>query len=191
VTASSDQTIPILEPHCRELFEYWRSLRAETAPHPPLRERFDVLDLDRAALPWIFVHEVEGDDRPSRRYRCRLAGTGVVATVKMDPTGQYMDAMMLPDLYAQRVQRFHACVDRAEPIYYRTHLAMEGREFIPLSRILLPFSEIAGGPVRFIYSVLIFGAPQQIDDTFRGGNELLCFAYTQDDWAPLPLLGEA
>lgn len=130
------ETVPNLERECAVLFKTWQSKMAERNGFA-LKADIDPLDLPSFVLPYVFIYQRE--PHPDRvRFKCRLAGTALVAGFGKDPTGHYLDEMMDPAFYPTRSRFFELSATSQCPIYYSGTLAVKERDFIAFSRILLP-----------------------------------------------------
>ena len=85
---------PNLDPDLRfesqvlvDLSRYWQTVRADKPA--PSRADIDPLGIPSALLPHILLVDVER--QPETRFRWRLIGTHVTASLKRDSTGRYWD----------------------------------------------------------------------------------------------------
>lgn len=98
-------------PRLIKLYDYWRSIRPLGASLPG-RQHFDPVAVP-GLLPGIWLLDVQ---REPFRLRYRLAGTGIVAAVRQEVTGMWLDeahpgAMENLDF----VKRYRAVVERGAP----------------------------------------------------------------------------
>ncbi len=89
----------------RRAYDWWRSLPRQTAAHGPGLNLPDRTEIDPCAIPdllphvvlWAVLRQPDG----SLRYRCRLAGTGMVEVHGHEFTGQWME-----DFHGARMRAF-------------------------------------------------------------------------------------
>jgi hypothetical protein len=98
-------------PRIARLFRYWRAIRPPDLPLPG-RQHFDPIAVPEL-LPGIWLLDVQ---REPFRLRYRLAGTGIVAAVRREVTGLWLDqahpgAMETLDF----VRRYRGVVERGAP----------------------------------------------------------------------------
>lgn len=98
-------------PRVTRLYRYWRAIRPPDAPLPG-RQHFDPVAVPEL-LPGIWLLDVQ---REPFRLRYRLAGTGIVAAVRHEVTGMWLDeahpgAMENADF----VKRYRGVVERGTP----------------------------------------------------------------------------
>lgn len=129
-------------------FEFWRGCRQ--GEHPPLKARIDPVAMPRQILPNLFLYELVG-----HRFRCRLAGTAIVAAFDDDPTGRYLDDMVSADAVDGRTRLFTGVIERAVPVVYGGQLARTGRSVLSFKRLLLPVST-TGASVDIVFGMVIF-----------------------------------
>ena len=79
----------INDPILTQLYDYWVSRRPDDKL--PSRADIDPVDMPRAALPYVILAEIGGDDG---RIRYRLVGTVMVREWGTDFTGKYLDEIM-------------------------------------------------------------------------------------------------
>jgi hypothetical protein len=118
------------------MFDAWQTKIAEKNGRV-LKGDIDPLDLPSYVIPSVFIYQRE--QHPDRvRFKCRLAGTSLVAAFGRDPTRRYLDEMMDPQFYPARSKFFEIAATTRCPLYYSGTLALKERDFIAFSRILLP-----------------------------------------------------
>ncbi|HLZ66063.1 MAG TPA: PAS domain-containing protein [Aliidongia sp.] len=147
-----------------DCFEFWRSRRTGAAVPP--KAAIDPVVMPRHILPFLFLYERTIDGR----FRCRLAGTSVCAAFQNDPTGRYLDDLILPTVRASRIRLFEGVVERARPVVYGGNVAEPGRTWIKFRRVMMPIA-IRGAAADGIFGMVIFpdfelrkSSPRLVDD---------------------------
>jgi hypothetical protein len=160
-------------------FDFWRSRRNGLAVPP--KRTIDPVEMPPAIIPFLFLYERTDEGR----FRCRLAGTAVCAAFQNDPTGRYLDQMILPAALPSRQRLFEGVVERALPVAYGGMVAEPGRTWIKFRRLMTPIA-IRGTAADGIFGMVIFpdfelrkSAPKLVDD---GVPDLEAWA-TSDDLA--------
>lgn len=160
-----------------DCFEFWRSRRAGLAV--PAKSTIDPVVMPVHIIPFLFLYE----RTPENRFRCRLAGTAVCSAFQNDPTGRYLDEMILPTVRSSRIRLFEGVVERALPVAYSGNVAEPGRTWIKFRRLMMPIA-IKGTEADGIFGMVIFpdfelrkAGPRLVDD---GLPELESWA-TPDD----------
>ena len=145
-------------------FTFWRSRRAGSAAPP--KSAIDPVEMPQHIIPHLFLYERTSDGR----FRCRLAGTALCNAFQSDPTGQYLDDMLLPAGRASRIRLFQGVVDRVLPVVYSGNVAEAGRTWIKFRRLLMPIT-IRGTAPDGIFGMVIFpgfelrrSGPKLVDD---------------------------
>lgn len=162
-----------------DCFGFWRSRRAGAAVPP--KAAIDPVEMPPHIIPFLFLYERTGDGR----FRCRLAGTSVCSAFQNDPTGRYLDEMILPTVKANRARLFGGVVERSLPVAYSGNVAEPGRTWIKFRRLMMPIA-IKGTEADGIFGMVIFpdyelrkSSPKLVDD---GLPDLEAWA-TPDDLA--------
>jgi len=132
-----------------DCFAFWRSRRVGLAVPP--KSTIDPVEMPPHIIPFLFIYERTEDDR----FRCRLAGTAVCAAFQNDPTGRYLDDMVLPTVRANRARLFSGVVDRSLPVAYAGNVAEAGRTWIKFRRLMMPIA-IKGTAADGIFGMVIF-----------------------------------
>jgi hypothetical protein len=128
------------DPRFRAFFDYWQ----ERAPPGllPGRQHIDPIDIP-ALLPGIVLYDVVGDpagDLAALRFRFRLVGTMMCETVGVDPTGRFLDEMVLTDK-KDAVQAAFVSVARDRAAHYwENPLWSADRTYVRLQRLALPLA---------------------------------------------------
>ncbi|HEV2675758.1 MAG TPA: PAS domain-containing protein [Aliidongia sp.] len=162
-----------------DCFAFWQSRRAGR-PAPP-KSIIDPVAMPQHIIPHLFLYERTGDGR----FRCRLAGTAICEAFQHDPTGQYLDDMILPSVRISRIRLFEDVVERVLPIAYSGNVAEAGRTWIKFRRLMMPIT-IGGSVPDGIFGMVVFpgfelrkSGPKLVDD---GMPEMEIWA-TPDDLA--------
>lgn len=180
---------PRLEAECAALLEVWRSKASENKGLV-LKEHIDPLELPPSVLPAIFIYMREAG--PERvRFKCRLAGTSLVAAFGREPTQRYLDEMMDPAFYPVRSRFFELSATGGYPIYYRGTLALKDRDFIAFSRILLPVRRVPSDPTtEVLIGAMVFLNPGTVAESdlehAKAHDGVICaFRFRDGSWAPI------
>lgn len=107
----------------------------------PSRPDLDPIEIPSEVLPSLYLVDVESTSESRRNYRFRLIGTAIAARSGRDATG--MDfAKAYPNLadYSAHKMVYDDVVTSAEPMHDEYPMRVEGRDFIRVSRLLLPLS---------------------------------------------------
>jgi len=150
----SSELPPDCNPEIRKIVEYWRSI------HPgaglPGRKHFDPLDIPQL-LPSIRMIDVVGDPP---RFRTRLMGTKMVASVGKDHSGKWLDEAFTDFEKSSAYLGLHAVVRTRALNWRRGHPAMmHGKEYIIIERVYLPFARDAE-TVDMILTYVMLGDSQ-------------------------------
>jgi hypothetical protein len=132
-----------------DCFEFWRSRRVGSAV--PRKSMIDPVEMPAHIIPFLFLYERTEDGR----FRCRLAGTAVCGAFQNDPTGRYLDDMVLPAVKANRARLFGGVVERSLPVAYAGHVAEPGRTWVKFRRVMMPIA-IKGSGADGIFGMVIF-----------------------------------
>lgn len=134
-------------PHLRELLAFWEARRTERSL--PLHADLDPIEM-REFLPILSVLDVE---ESPRRYRVRLAGTGINRAFGQDHKGRYFDQMRH---LVGATCLFDHVVSTASPGFERVELDVLKPPLKGFEVLAAPLSAEPGGPVRFILGGLEF-----------------------------------
>ena len=147
-----------------DCFAFWRSRRAGVTVPP--KSSIDPVEMPQHISPHLFLSERTSDGR----FRCRLAGTAVCHAFQTNPTGRYLDEMLLPVARANRIRLFQGVVERALPVAYCGNVAEPGRTWIKFRRLMMPIT-IGGAEPDGIFGMVIFpdfdlrhGSPKLVDE---------------------------
>lgn len=124
------------DPRFRDFFAYWK--RAAPQGLLPGRQHIDPMDIP-ALLPGIVLYDVVDEgERP--RFRFRLVGTMMCAVVGTDPTGRFLDEMVMADKKDEVRDAFTAVARTRCAHYWENPLWTVDRTFIRLQRLALPLA---------------------------------------------------
>jgi hypothetical protein len=73
-----------------------------------------------------------------RRFRCRLAGTGLSEIYGFEPAGLYLEDVMPSDAVAVRIALYEKCLGDPCAVFSRIRFAVPGREFVASDRLYVP-----------------------------------------------------
>lgn len=114
----------------------------QMATHGSLLPGRDFLDPARYGYVdgMLLVVDVEHCEGDRCRYRYRSAGRHFVETLKVDPSGSYMDQHPESDFAVQAMRACDLVVKSRRPIHARADRVIEGRPF-RIEFLLLPVAE--------------------------------------------------
>ena len=121
------------DPRLHVVFDYWRSKRGARAM--PARQDIDPAEL-ASVLPYLMLIDVE--DGP--RFRYRLFGTAVVEAFGMDPTGQYIDVVMVGAYKTFLLDLYMDILARQKPVYSTSIYGTKRDARMWTQRLMLPLS---------------------------------------------------
>jgi hypothetical protein len=138
MTSAADLSLPsdAKDPRFRDFFAYWQ--RKAPAGRLPGRQHIDPLEIPRL-LAHIALYDVvrEADDF---RFRFRLVGTGVAATLGADNTGRFIDEIMEAGPYEPLHAAYSQLVRHHTPQYWQRNLPFANRDFLAVQRLGLPLA---------------------------------------------------
>ncbi|HYE52000.1 MAG TPA: PAS domain-containing protein [Azospirillaceae bacterium] len=140
----------------RSCLDYWLSLPVPAGAQAPLKRSLDPVEMPRRMLPHLFIYE----RTPDGRFRCRLSGTAVVTLSGRDPTGRYLEELVLPRGLPSRLRLFEGVLAQRRPVLYRGHLMVRAAEWKPFQRLLLPLAD-EDMAVRFVFGMVDVPAARQ------------------------------
>ena len=147
----SSELPPDCHPEIREIAAYWRSIHPQSGL--PGRQHFDPVDIPHL-LPAIRMLDVVGNPP---RFRTRLMGTRIVASVGEDHTGKWMDEVFPGFENSSACLGMNAVVRTGKLNWRRGNPKLiEGKEFMVIERIYLPFAR-DGRTVDMILSYVLLG----------------------------------
>lgn len=130
------ETLPPMSP-VQEAYAYWQALSKNG--RNPARQAIDPTTIGVETLPHIVLIDVE--DRPERRFRYRLVGTGVTRIFGADYTGNYLDEMGQGQVFG-RIQAFYSlvCDEQRPALLHGSYVAKSGIAF-DVARLAMPLTE--------------------------------------------------
>jgi hypothetical protein len=133
---------------------YWSGKRG--AQPMPSRRQIDPLELGPAILPHLMLVDVE----PGPRFRYRLFGTAVSEAFGTDPTGQYIDAVMVGTYKAFLLGLYSDLLTMKKPVYSTSIYGTQLRTKMWTQRLMLPLSS-DGDTVDMVLACQVFlhGSP--------------------------------
>ncbi len=143
-------TNDISQPEIRVILDYWLSKRGTNVV--PTVKAIDPSEISPALLPWLFLFRRE----ESGRYRCSLAGTGIVRINGSDPTGRYLDDASQEGNEGERPDLFDHVVNTAMPRCYRGRWRVSRESERGFTRLLLPVSN-TDGVIDHVFGIVRFG----------------------------------
>jgi hypothetical protein len=147
----SDELPPDCHPEIRMIVDYWRSIHPEAGL--PGRQHFDPVDIPKL-LPSIRLIDVVGDPP---RFRIRLMGTRMAASVGDDHTGQWLDETFEDFEQSSAFLGLNAVHHTGKLNWRRGNpKMMHGKEFMTIERVYLPFAK-DGKIVDMILTYVLLG----------------------------------
>lgn len=151
ISWSPDAVLVCRAETARLALAYWQDLRGERTM--PALGDLDVLEMPRTILPNVGLIDIEYGPQP--RYRWRLIGTAITATLGRDMTGRYWDEVYAEDILqmfagpANQVQEHHI------PVRFTGRAHVPGKEIYDTEHLYMPLSD-GGGRVARIFMVTVF-----------------------------------
>lgn len=136
------------------VLKYWAAKRGAAAM--PSRRQIDPLELGPAVLPHLMLVDVE----PGPRFRYRLFGTAVAEAFGNDPTGQYIDAVMVGSYRDFLLGLYGDLVAMKKPVYSTSIYGAQRQGKMWTQRLMLPLSG-DGNTVDMVLACQVFlhGSP--------------------------------
>jgi len=147
-------SVDILDAGLKRFYEEWLANRStNNFPHP---DSIDLLDYAEDASRWSILDVIDGGEA----FYVRMCGSQIVALVGVDFTGQRLsrDLSELPGIAIQnRIgTMFRTVIDTSSPIIFGPKTSsVEGKEFLTLNSICLPFSDDGKSVTRIIHALAI------------------------------------
>ncbi len=149
------ETIPFqdADSRLRKVYDYWQQKRGVRAM--PARR-----DIDPAELVSVLPHLILVDVEPGPRFRYRLFGTAVVEAFGSDPTGQYIDVVMVGAYKAFLLGLYNDLVVSKKPVYSTSIYGGKREAQLWTQRLMLPLSS-DGETVDKVLAIQVFihGSP--------------------------------
>lgn len=128
------------DPRFAEFFAYWQ--RRAPPGRLPGRQHIDPVDIP-GLLAGIVLFDVVGDAaaRPAAlRFRFRLVGTLMCETLGVDPTGRFLDEVVLSDKKDAVQAAFVSIVRDRAAHYWENPLWSADRTYVRVQRLALPLA---------------------------------------------------
>jgi len=141
------------DPRLRQVYDYWQQKRGTRAM--PARRDIEPMEL-KAVLPQLILVDVE----EGPRFRYRLFGTAVVEAFGSDPTGKYIDEVMVGAYKAFLLGLYNDMLASKKPIYSTSIYGTKRDTKLWTQRLMLPLSS-DGQAVDKVLAVQVFihGSP--------------------------------
>jgi hypothetical protein len=141
------------DPRLHQVYAYWQQKRGARAM--PARRDIDPAEL-RSVLPYLMLIDVEAGPR----FRYRLFGTAVVEAVGMDPTGRYIDEVMIGAYKTFLLGLYHDMLTMKKPIYSTSIYGTKRETKLWTQRLMLPLSSDGANVDKvFACQVFLHGSP--------------------------------
>jgi hypothetical protein len=129
------ETIPFhdADPRLHQVYSYWQQKRG--ARLMPSRRDIEPADLV-AVLPHLMMIDVE----EGPRFRYRLFGTAVVEAFGSDPTGKYIDEVMVGTYKTFLLGLYNDLVTSKKPVYSTSIYGGKRDTMLWTQRLMLPLS---------------------------------------------------
>lgn len=155
-----DITDDISQPEIRVILDYWLSKRGADVV-PPVKA-INPSEISPDLLPWLFLFRRE----ETGRFRCSLAGTGIVRIDGFDSTGRYLEDALQGVDKKDRTKLFDDVVRSAMPLCYRGRQPVSENIERSFTRLLLPVSG-GSGAIDHVFGIIRFGALEPAATTRR------------------------
>ncbi len=141
------------DPRLHQVYDYWQRKRGARAM--PARRDIDPTEL-AAVLPHLMVVNVE----PGPRFRYRLFGTAVVEAFGIDPTGKYIDEVMVGAYKTFLLGLYNDLIASKKPVYSTSIYGTKRDTKLWTQRLMLPLSS-DGDAVDKVLAIQVFvhGSP--------------------------------
>ena len=132
---NEDPYLTIWSPPLRDMLEHYTLMRGDRPV--ALRRDFDPVKVPQHLGELYLVHV----EPPPRRYRYRLVGTRIAATLKRDATGRSFDEIYSPAVVEDMTRGLDWMQAHRRPLHrYGRCTFMENRGTLGFEEILLPLS---------------------------------------------------
>lgn len=141
------------DPRLHQLYAYWRKKRGSRAmPARPDIEPTELVPL----LPHLMMIDVE----QGPRFRYRLFGTAVSEAFGSDPTGKYIDEVMVGPYKAFLLGLYNDLIVSKKPVYSTSIYGGKREGQLWTQRLMLPLSSDGSAVDKVIaIQVFIHGSP--------------------------------
>jgi hypothetical protein len=142
------------DPRLHAVLRYWSDKRGDEPM--PSRRQIDPLELGPAILPHLMLVDVESGPR----FRYRLFGTAVSEAFGTDPTGQYIDVVMVGQYKDFLLGLYGDLVTMKKPVYSTSIYGTRRDQKMWTQRLMLPLSS-DGDAVDMVLACQVFlhGSP--------------------------------
>jgi hypothetical protein len=141
------------DPRLHQLYAYWESKRGTRAL--PARRDIEPTDLV-PLLPHLMMVDVE----EGPRFRYRLFGTAVSEAFGSDPTGKYIDEVMVGNYKAFLLGLYNDLIVSKKPVYSTSIYGGKREGQLWTQRLMLPLSSDGNAVDKVIaIQVFIHGSP--------------------------------
>ncbi len=128
-----------------DLYRYWDTKRGSQSM--PSREDIDPIDIPRL-IPFIALIEADHG-----RYRWRLVGTGIVADIGRDLTGQTFGSYVTPPSFVAAMEAtFHRVLRDSQPVFEEHVYKTAFYTSRTVSRIILPLAAGNRSPPMILFT---------------------------------------
>jgi hypothetical protein len=166
-TADTPQFLDVLRGTAlEECLNFWRDRRQ--ANDVPLKAAIDPVEMPRHILSNLFIYQQMADGR----FRCRLAGTEICRVFGHNPTGLYLDDLVVPSAAPSRQRLFSRVLERRTPVVYGGRLVHSEHSWVRFRRLLLPVSANGERPDH-VFGMVIFSDFEKLGDGARPPRDSL------------------
>src|SRR5262245_15950275 len=121
------------DPRLHQVYDYWQRKRGARA----MAARRDIEPMELAAvLPHLMLVDVE----PGPRFRYRLCGTAVVEAFGSDPTGKYIDEVMVGNYKTFLLGLYNDLLVSKKPVYSTSIYGGKREGQLWTQRLMLPLA---------------------------------------------------
>ena len=138
-----------------DCFAFWHQRRQ--ANDVPRKAAIDPVDMPRYILPNLFIYQQMADGR----FRCRLAGTEICRVFRHNPTGLYLDDLIVPSAVSSRQRLFSRVLEQRMPVVYGGRLVHSEQSWVRFRRLLLPVSS-TGERADHVFGMVVFSDFERI-----------------------------
>lgn len=138
------------KPLLRAVLDYWNGIRGER--RMPSRRDLNPADLPRDAVSSVAMTDILRE--PHLRFRWRLLGTEITRRAERDSTGKYWDEVYDPETLEWFSTATRWLVENRRPVRFVCTFPIEGKSFITMETVELPFSD-DGEQVNMTMAVVI------------------------------------
>ncbi len=133
-----------------QLLSYWQRLRPGGLP---LRRDIDLMGMNPAFLPHVFLVDVLED---GRRFRWRLIGAHIVRHAGTDDTGLDLDISVAPHMRPTIIGHYQQVVRERRPLCHRGDFTGRDGHDYHYERLLLPVLADDGASVDTVLGGAVF-----------------------------------